>query len=217
MVAWPGGTRATLWCASLLAPLRLSFGLCLVSGKIEGSDFIWSNSEILQHNQTYTNTLQRCVSPIHLPRPHFPRLVFNYRSLFSANPPRDRMRRHKSSRRTAVLPFISDSTSLASLDRSDLTDPSSISVPLPIRLRHGQYPAAPPWSRTRKASCTMEWRKGPRSAGLLCVQLSPWMPRPTSHGGLTPCSTSHLTPLTHRFEEFTFVLLLASHQSVWCA
>jgi hypothetical protein len=32
---WRGqeGTRATLWCASLLAPLQLSFGLCLVSGK----------------------------------------------------------------------------------------------------------------------------------------------------------------------------------------
>jgi hypothetical protein len=28
-----GGTRTTVWCASLLAPLRLSFDLCLVSKK----------------------------------------------------------------------------------------------------------------------------------------------------------------------------------------
>jgi hypothetical protein len=40
-----GGTRATLWCASLLAPLWLSFGLRLVSGKIGGSGFVSSNSE----------------------------------------------------------------------------------------------------------------------------------------------------------------------------
>jgi hypothetical protein len=130
----------------------------------------------LQHNRTYTNTylatVLTCVSPIHLPRSHFPRLVFNYCSPFSANPPRDRMYRHKSSRRIALLPFISDSTSLASLDRSDLIDPSSIAVPLPISLSHGRFPAAPPWSRTRKASCTMEWRKGSRSVGLRCVQLS---------------------------------------------
>jgi hypothetical protein len=44
---WRGqeGTRATLWCASLLAPLRLSFKLRLVSGKIGGSGFVSSNSE----------------------------------------------------------------------------------------------------------------------------------------------------------------------------
>jgi hypothetical protein len=40
-----GGSRATLWCASLLALLRLSFGLHLMSGKIGGSGFISSNSE----------------------------------------------------------------------------------------------------------------------------------------------------------------------------
>jgi hypothetical protein len=37
------GTHATLWCASLLAPLWLSYGLRLVSGKIGGSGFVSSN------------------------------------------------------------------------------------------------------------------------------------------------------------------------------
>jgi hypothetical protein len=44
---WHGqeGTCATLWCASLLARLWLSFGLHLVSEKIGGSGFVSSNSE----------------------------------------------------------------------------------------------------------------------------------------------------------------------------
>jgi hypothetical protein len=48
---WHGqeGTCATLWCASLLSPLRLSFRLCLVSGKIGGSGFISSNSENISY------------------------------------------------------------------------------------------------------------------------------------------------------------------------
>jgi hypothetical protein len=37
--------RATLWCGWSLAPLRLSFGLRLASGKIGGSVFVSSNSE----------------------------------------------------------------------------------------------------------------------------------------------------------------------------
>jgi hypothetical protein len=37
--------RAILWCGHSLAPLRLSFRLCLMSGKIEGSGFISSSSE----------------------------------------------------------------------------------------------------------------------------------------------------------------------------
>jgi hypothetical protein len=41
----PGVGRATLWCAYLLAPLRLCFGLRLVSGKIGTSAFVSSNSE----------------------------------------------------------------------------------------------------------------------------------------------------------------------------
>jgi hypothetical protein len=49
VVAQPGDTHATLWCASLLAPLRLSFGLCLVSGKIGGSGFISSNSKNISY------------------------------------------------------------------------------------------------------------------------------------------------------------------------
>jgi hypothetical protein len=40
-----GVTRATRWCGGPLAPLGLSFGLRLVSGKIGGSAFISSNSE----------------------------------------------------------------------------------------------------------------------------------------------------------------------------
>jgi hypothetical protein len=40
-----GVTHATRWCGGLLAPLRLSFGLRLVSGKIGGSAFVSSNSE----------------------------------------------------------------------------------------------------------------------------------------------------------------------------
>jgi hypothetical protein len=40
-----GSTRAMAWCGQPLAPLRLSFGLHLVSGKIGGSGFISSNSE----------------------------------------------------------------------------------------------------------------------------------------------------------------------------
>jgi hypothetical protein len=45
VVARSRGTRATLLCASLLAPLWLSFGLCLLSGKRGGSGFLSSNSE----------------------------------------------------------------------------------------------------------------------------------------------------------------------------
>jgi hypothetical protein len=37
--------RATLWCGWPLAPIRLCFGLRLVSGKIGTSAFISSNSE----------------------------------------------------------------------------------------------------------------------------------------------------------------------------
>jgi hypothetical protein len=40
-----GSTHATLWCASLLASLCLSFRLRLMSGKIGGSGFVSSNSE----------------------------------------------------------------------------------------------------------------------------------------------------------------------------
>jgi hypothetical protein len=40
-----GAGRTTLWCAWPLVPLRLCFGLRLVSGKIGGSDFVSSNSE----------------------------------------------------------------------------------------------------------------------------------------------------------------------------
>jgi hypothetical protein len=40
-----GVTRATRLCGGPLAPLWLSFGLCLVSGKIGGSGFVSSNSE----------------------------------------------------------------------------------------------------------------------------------------------------------------------------
>jgi hypothetical protein len=37
--------RATLWCACLLAPLRLPFGLRIVLGKIGTSGFVSSNSK----------------------------------------------------------------------------------------------------------------------------------------------------------------------------
>jgi hypothetical protein len=40
-----GSTRAMAWCGQPLAPLQLSFGLHLVSGKIGGSGFVSSNSE----------------------------------------------------------------------------------------------------------------------------------------------------------------------------
>jgi hypothetical protein len=40
-----GAGRATLWCGWPLAPLRLCFRLCLVSGKIGTSAFVSSNSE----------------------------------------------------------------------------------------------------------------------------------------------------------------------------
>jgi hypothetical protein len=40
-----GVTCTTRWCGGALAPLRLSFGLRLVSGKIGGSTFVSSNSE----------------------------------------------------------------------------------------------------------------------------------------------------------------------------
>jgi hypothetical protein len=40
-----GWTCATLWCGQPLAPLRVSFGLRLMSGKIGTSGFVSSNSE----------------------------------------------------------------------------------------------------------------------------------------------------------------------------
>jgi hypothetical protein len=47
LVAWRGlgSTHAMAWCGQSLAPLRLSFGLRLVSGKIGGLGFVSSNSE----------------------------------------------------------------------------------------------------------------------------------------------------------------------------
>jgi hypothetical protein len=45
-IRWRGlGGGATLWCSHSLVPLRLSFRLRLVSGKIGGSGFVSSNSE----------------------------------------------------------------------------------------------------------------------------------------------------------------------------
>jgi hypothetical protein len=41
----PGVGRVTLWCGCLLAPLRLCFGLCLMSEKIGTLAFVSSNSE----------------------------------------------------------------------------------------------------------------------------------------------------------------------------
>jgi hypothetical protein len=40
-----GGRGATLWCACLLAPLHLPFGLCLMPRKIGTSGFVSSNAE----------------------------------------------------------------------------------------------------------------------------------------------------------------------------
>jgi hypothetical protein len=40
-----GSTRATTWCGCPLAPLRLFFGLRLMSGEIGTSGFVLSNSE----------------------------------------------------------------------------------------------------------------------------------------------------------------------------
>jgi hypothetical protein len=40
-----GSTRATTWCGRPLAPLRLFFGLHLMSGKIGTLGFVSSNSE----------------------------------------------------------------------------------------------------------------------------------------------------------------------------
>jgi hypothetical protein len=45
----PGLGRAALGCGRLLAPLRLIFGLCLVSRKIGGSAFVSSNSENISY------------------------------------------------------------------------------------------------------------------------------------------------------------------------
>jgi hypothetical protein len=44
-----GVTYATRWCGGPLAPLRLSFGLRLVSGKIGGLGFVLSNSENISY------------------------------------------------------------------------------------------------------------------------------------------------------------------------
>jgi hypothetical protein len=50
-IAWRGqeGTRAMAWCGQPLAPLRLCFGLLLVSGKIGTSAFVLSNSENISY------------------------------------------------------------------------------------------------------------------------------------------------------------------------
>jgi hypothetical protein len=45
----PGVGRATLWCGRLLAPLRLCFGLRLVSGKIGTLAFVSSNSKNISY------------------------------------------------------------------------------------------------------------------------------------------------------------------------
>jgi hypothetical protein len=44
-----GGGRDTLWCACLLAPLRLPFGLRLVPGEIGTLGFVSSNSENISY------------------------------------------------------------------------------------------------------------------------------------------------------------------------
>jgi hypothetical protein len=45
----PGVGRATLGCGWLLASLRLIFGLCDASGKIEGLAFVSSNFENISY------------------------------------------------------------------------------------------------------------------------------------------------------------------------
>jgi hypothetical protein len=45
----PGVGRATLWCSWPLAPLRLCFGLRLVSGKIGTWAFVSSNSKNISY------------------------------------------------------------------------------------------------------------------------------------------------------------------------
>ena len=40
-----GGTHAAMWCGGLVALLRLSFGLCVMSGKRGTWQFVSSNSE----------------------------------------------------------------------------------------------------------------------------------------------------------------------------
>jgi hypothetical protein len=47
--AWLGGTRAMAWCGQPLAPLRLCFGLRLVSRKIGTSAFVSSNSKNISY------------------------------------------------------------------------------------------------------------------------------------------------------------------------
>jgi hypothetical protein len=44
-----GRGRAILWCCWPLVPLRLSFGLRLMSGKIGGSAFVLSNFDNISH------------------------------------------------------------------------------------------------------------------------------------------------------------------------
>jgi hypothetical protein len=59
----PGLGHATLGCGRLLAPLRLIFGLCETSVKIEGLAFVSSNSEniscvaFLKHNNSKNREL----------------------------------------------------------------------------------------------------------------------------------------------------------------
>jgi hypothetical protein len=45
----PGASRTALWCGRPLAPLRLCFGLRLVSGKIGTLVFVSSNSENISY------------------------------------------------------------------------------------------------------------------------------------------------------------------------
>jgi hypothetical protein len=45
----PGVGRTTPWCGCPLAPLRLCFGLCLMSRKIGTSAFVSSNSKNISY------------------------------------------------------------------------------------------------------------------------------------------------------------------------
>jgi hypothetical protein len=59
-IAWRGlgVAHAMAWCGRPLAPLRLCFGLRLVSGKIGTSAFVSSNSE----NISYVNFLKHKIA-----------------------------------------------------------------------------------------------------------------------------------------------------------
>jgi hypothetical protein len=123
----------------------------------------------------------------------------------------DRIRRRKSTRRTAIsAPAPPCLGPLAEVCTAQFWDVHYLRFSLSLRSNHVRLPISPPCSRMRQASSALEWRKDPKTISLPCVeshstvaaplrmQVRMVRSRPTSRGGAVvdwlPAVTAHIAP-----------------------